>query len=222
MLPSLHHNEIIWNCTRLGETVLLLEPQVEKDVLAHVHGFSASLREAGIIGIVDVVTAYNSMAIIFETTKWDHETLIKVLKSIPVHAADYGAQTVHEILVDYNAGLDWKAVTEHTGLSKREIIERHTQPEYTVAMIGFLPGFIFLDGLDPALATPRLATPRTKIPAGSVGIGGHQTGLYSLESPGGWNIIGRTETRFFNIEANPPINLLAGDKVRFINKNGGN
>ena len=82
-------------------------------------------------------------------------------------------------------------------------------------MMGFLPGFVFLDGLDESLTVPRMESPRTKIPEGSIGIGGNQTGFYSLESPGGWNIIGRTSKSFFDQKKNPPTELQAGDKIRF-------
>ena len=96
------------------------------------------------------------------------------------------------------------------------MIARHSAPTYTVATIGFAPGFPYLSGLDPALALPRLATPRLRVPAGSVAIGGAQTGVYPRESPGGWRLIGRTPLRLFDPLRMPPSTLAPGDRVRFV------
>lgn len=101
------------------------------------------------------------------------------------------------------------------GVGADEIIERHSAGEYVVAMIGFLPGFPYLEGLDPSLHTPRRAEPRTAVPAGSVGIGGSSTGVYPFISPGGWHLIGRTPRRLFSSRRMQPSLLLAGDHVRF-------
>jgi inhibitor of KinA len=122
-----------------------------------------------------------------------------------------------EIPVCYDAefGFDLNRVAEHTKLSKREIVDLHGAGEYRVACIGFVPGFTFLSGLPKNLATPRRDVPRKEIPAGSVGIGGAQTGIYPLRSPGGWNLIGRSPLRLFDASKNPPTLLCPGDRVRF-------
>ncbi|WP_409343275.1 5-oxoprolinase subunit PxpB [Paenibacillus sp. MBLB4367] len=122
-----------------------------------------------------------------------------------------------EIPVRYGAGCgpDLEAVARYNGLTEETVIELHTQAEYTVYMLGFAPGFPYLGGLPERLATPRLETPRLAVPAGSVGIGGGQTGVYTLESPGGWQLIGRTPVSLFRPDRNPPALLDAGDKVRF-------
>src|SRR5207253_6806197 len=106
-------------------------------------------------------------------------------------------------------------VAEHTKLSGPEIINLHSTGEYRVACIGFVPGFTFLAGLPRNLATPRRDVPRKEIPPGSVGIGGAQTGIYPLSSPGGWNLIGRTPLKLFDPVKNPPTLLCPGDRVRF-------
>ncbi|MGN0739898.1 MAG: 5-oxoprolinase subunit PxpB [Treponema sp.] len=126
-------------------------------------------------------------------------------------------QTVHKIPVCYDDEFspDIKNVCAHTGLSKEEVIARHAQKEYLVYMLGFLPGFAYLGGMDTKLETPRLKTPRTKIPAGSVAIGGSQTGIYPAESPGGWQIIGKTPVKTFDIQRNPAVFFKAGDKIKF-------
>lgn len=112
-------------------------------------------------------------------------------------------------------GPDLEAVADHTGFSADEVLRRHASALYLVHLIGFTPGFPYLGGLPPELATPRLPTPRTRVPAGSVGIAGSQTGVYSLESPGGWRLIGRTPTLLFDPRRDPPSLLRAGDRLRF-------
>ena len=107
------------------------------------------------------------------------------------------------------------AVCEHTGLSEQEVIRRHTENDYLIYMLGFLPGFPYLGGLPAELATPRLKDPRTAIPAGSVGIGGEQTGIYPIAAPGGWRLIGRTPLKLFDSNRSNPILYQAGDYIRF-------
>jgi len=123
-----------------------------------------------------------------------------------------------EIPVVYGgeSGPDLAFVAAHTGLSADEVIRRHTAPTYTVYFIGFTPGFPYLGGMDVRLTAPRLETPRARVPAGSVGIAGPQTGVYPLESPGGWRIIGRTHLPLFDLSAQPPSLLSPGDEVRFV------
>jgi KipI family sensor histidine kinase inhibitor len=112
-------------------------------------------------------------------------------------------------------GPDLDVIARHTGLSTAEVIRRHSEGEYVVYFIGFMPGFAYMGGLDPQLATPRQDEPRLSIPAGSVGIGGEQTGIYPLASPGGWQLLGRTALPLFDPTQNPPTLLRPGDRVRF-------
>jgi len=123
-----------------------------------------------------------------------------------------------EIPVCYGGewGPDLDFVARHAGLTTAEVIRRHAAAEYTVYMMGFLPGFPYLGGLDVSIAAPRLETPRRRVPAGSVGIAGEQTGIYPLASPGGWRLIGRTEVALFDLTARPPCLLAPGDQVQFI------
>jgi KipI family sensor histidine kinase inhibitor len=119
-------------------------------------------------------------------------------------------------------GPDMANVSSHTKLDEREIIERHTARDYYCYMLGFTPGFSYLGGLDEKLATPRLKTPRALIPAGSVGIAGSQTGAYSIDSPGGWQLIGRTPLRLFDPQnSENPTLVDAGDWIRFRGVSGG-
>ncbi|VTU07968.1 Sporulation inhibitor kipI [Actinobacillus indolicus] len=124
------------------------------------------------------------------------------LVEIPVHyGGEYGEDLYH--------------VADYHKTTPEEIIRRHTEPTYTVFMMGFQPGFPYLGGLPENLHTPRRDVPRTKVPAGSVGIGGSQTGIYPFTSPGGWQLLGKTYTQLFDVNQTPPVLLKAGDQVRF-------
>lgn len=125
---------------------------------------------------------------------------------------------VIEIPVSYGgkSGPDLPQLSRHTGLDIDEIIRRHSAPEYLVQCLGFMAGFAYLGGLDPSLAIPRKKTPSASIPAGAVAIGGHYTGIYPSATPGGWHIIGHTESRLFDPQGNPPCLLKPGDRLRFV------
>ncbi|MBQ2183710.1 MAG: 5-oxoprolinase subunit PxpB, partial [Lachnospiraceae bacterium] len=115
---------------------------------------------------------------------------------------------------EYGPDLDY--VAEYHQMSKEEVIKLHTEAEYLIYMLGFTPGFSYMGGMDERIATPRLKTPRVLIPAGSVGIAGGQTGIYPIDSPGGWQLIGRTPVRMYDAERQTPILLDAGLHVRFV------
>jgi len=123
-----------------------------------------------------------------------------------------------EIPVCYGGenGPDLEAVAAHCGLTAAEVIGRHAAGDYVVDFLGFAPGFAYLSGMDPRLATPRLETPRRRVPAGSVGIGGSQTGVYSFATPGGWSLIGRTPLKLFDAEREPMALVAIGDHLRFV------
>jgi KipI family sensor histidine kinase inhibitor len=137
----------------------------------------------------------------------------------PIKTAEHVVDAdVVEIPVCYGGefGPDLDAVAAHASISVDEVIDRHLRANYDVAMLGFMPGFPYLRGLDATLHTPRLATPRTRVPAGSVAIGGAQTGIYPRELPGGWRIIGRTPLVLFDPARDVPALLWPGQKVRFV------
>ena len=106
-------------------------------------------------------------------------------------------------------------MADQLGMSETEIINIHKSVDYKIYMLGFLPGFVYLGGLDERIHMPRLDVPRTKIPERSVGIGGNQTGVYPMESPGGWRLIGSTPLNFYNLVNNPPVLCEAGEYIRF-------
>jgi inhibitor of KinA len=191
------------------------------------------LQRAAIPGIIELAPAYTSVAVFFDpiavlkstvTTNGVVDELAKRIRSAITPASRRhrrrtaaGRPGLIEIPVCYDPefGFDLDRVAEHTKLSEREIVDLHGTREYRVACIGFVPGFTFLAGLPKNLATPRRDVPRKEIPAGSVGIGGAQTGIYPSRSPGGWNLIGRTPLRLFDPTKNPPSLLAPGDRVRF-------
>jgi inhibitor of KinA len=190
------------------------------------------LRSAGISGVIELAPAYTTVAVFFDPNAvakasgsphdlfdWLATKIRNALSSTLARRDRRSAATprVVEIPVCYDSKFapDFDRVTEHAKVSRSEVVDLHSTAEYRVACIGFVPGFPFLAGLPKKLATPRRDTPRKEIPPGSVGIGGAQTGIYPLRSPGGWNLIGRTPLRLFDPETNPPTLLCAGDRVRF-------
>jgi inhibitor of KinA len=189
------------------------------------------LQSSAIPGVIELAPAYTSVAVFFnpitvakatETPDKIFDWLATRIRAAVAGAADLGraarsrSQTI-EIPVCYDPefALDIDDVAHRANISPSEVIRLHSAAEYRVACIGFVPGFPFLTGLPKKLATPRRDVPRKEIPPGSVGIGGAQTGIYPLRSPGGWNLIGRTPLRLFDPERNPPVLLRAGERVRF-------
>ena len=172
-------------------------------------------------GVQDIIPSYTTLLLILEPSSADPESLISVVRhrwSDLVHDTGRIQQRPEVVIpVAYGGegGPDLLDVAHSTGLEPEEVIARHTGGSYQVGAIGFAPGFAFLIGLPPELATPRRATPRTRVPAGSVGIGGAQTGIYSLPTPGGWSLIGRTTLKMFDPDREPPSLLRAGDRIRF-------
>jgi KipI family sensor histidine kinase inhibitor len=168
--------------------------------------------------VSEVVPGMNNLTLILRRPVLDMQDVAQRLLAVwPKLDANHVAGRDIEIPVIYGGadGPDLDIVARHTGLSTREVIERHSQGKYIVYFIGFMPGFAYMGGLEPALATPRRDQPRLSIPAGSVGIGGEQTGIYPMTSPGGWQLLGRTALQLFDPSQTPPTLLRPGDRVRF-------
>ncbi|WP_219212459.1 5-oxoprolinase subunit PxpB [Variovorax boronicumulans] len=169
--------------------------------------------------VQEVLPGMNNLTLLFDPLQVDAAELeIQVLAAWPqLDAAAIEGRTI-EIPVAYGGehGPDLGDVAAHTGLTPAEVVRRHSAGEYVVYLLGFLPGFAFMGGLAPELATPRRTEPRVAVPARSVGIGGAQTGIYPLVSPGGWQLIGRTSLALFDPSAEEPTLLRAGDRVRFV------
>ncbi|NNU14764.1 5-oxoprolinase subunit PxpB [Parvularcula sp. ZS-1/3] len=169
---------------------------------------------------LDVVAGLESVAVLFDPAGLSlaqaEELLAQQLASFsPSEAPQAGGDIIIPVRYGGEAGPDLAVVAERAGVAEADIIAMHTSSVYTVSVVGFLPGFAYLEGLNEALATPRRAQPRPRVAAGSVGIGGALSGIYSLPGPGGWNIIGRTELTLFDPQAEEPFTLKAGMRVRF-------
>lgn len=170
-------------------------------------------RTAGVQGITP---GMNNLTLSFDPLNTEAEALAQVVLTLwhqPPRKQVAGRRV--EIAVRYD-GPDLDDVARHCDLSADEVVRRHAAAEYVVYFIGFQPGFAYLGGLDASLHTPRRAEPRAAVPAGSVGIGGAQTGIYPLATPGGWQLIGRTALPLFDPQAEPPTLLAPGDRVRFV------
>jgi KipI family sensor histidine kinase inhibitor len=195
----------------VGERGLL----VEVEELETVHRVHAALRALDRPGVVELVPGYRTLLLVAEQGRAEVlDELAADLPELELPDADEVAGELVEIPVRYD-GEDLPEVARLTGLDAEEVVRRHTAPEYTVAFLGFSPGFPYLVGLDPALEVPRRDTPRTSIPAGSVGLAGGQTGIYPTASPGGWQLIGRTEVTLFDPDRDPPALLAPGSRLRF-------
>jgi len=213
----------------LGETALLLRfgDGLDPAVSARVHAAATVLRAAQLPGLVDIAPAYATLALHYEPAAWldanggkpwrNFGAAVRAVLAAPPIEGTLAPRVV-EVSVCYGGdfGPDLDALASHANLAPAEVIARHVGVVYTVAMLGFAPGFAYLFGLDPALQMPRRASPRTRVPAGSVAIGGAQTGIYPSELPGGWQLIGRTPLVLFDARRDPPSLLMPGDRVRFI------
>jgi inhibitor of KinA len=220
--------------TPLGDSAVILHVRdafegAPDETLDEVLGYSDFLRRANLTGITEVAPAYTTVALYYDPNRAvaagaDSNSVFEwVAAKIQTEIANgnirlkRSAGSAIEIPACYDEkfALDLDEVTNHVGLSMEEVIELHSSATYRVNCLGFTPGFAYLSGLPSKLATPRRPVPRKQVPAGSIGIGGAQTGIYPITSPGGWNIIGRTALKLFNPKKNPPAMLCAGDTVRF-------
>jgi len=212
----------------LGETALLLcfGTRIDAALNARVHEVATTLAAAHLPGIVDIVPAYAALALHYEPLQWAQgngglpwhhvaAAVRAVLRMPPENLATTSALVEIPVCYGGEFGPDLDALARHANLDADEVIARHSAAEYRVAMLGFAPGFPYLLGLDPTLHAPRRANPRTRVPAGSVAIGGAQTGIYPTELPGGWQLIGRTPSMLFDAQRMPPSLLAPGDRVRF-------
>lgn len=205
-----------------GDSALLIEfgkdinPETNRKITALVQ----LMREQHIEGIVDVIPAFCSLLINYDPRVLSYEELKERMEHLLKMETKIEAtrKRIFEIPVCYGGeyGPDIENIAEHAGLSVEEVIKIHSSKDYLIYMLGFLPGFTYLGGLDERIHTPRLASPRLKIRAGSVGIGGSQTGIYPLDSPGGWQLMGMTPVRTYDPERQTPILVEAGDYIRFI------
>jgi KipI family sensor histidine kinase inhibitor len=190
--------------------------------MAAVRGLAEAVREADLPGVIDVVPSPGRVTVVYDPPRISSHaslrTRIETIEAADVGAVAAGDVARHEILVCYGGDLgpDLDEVCTIHRIDSDRFMALHTEPDYLVEAIGFLPGFGYFTGLPAMLATPRRTTPRRVVPAGSVGIGGSQTGAYPCASPGGWNLVGSTPTRLFDASRPRPALLAVGDRVRFV------
>jgi inhibitor of KinA len=182
---------------------------ISLEVHGQVTGILRSLERDPFHGLVNLHPGYASLLVVFDPLVIGHEEVEREIRRRDAGHGEVEVRTV-EIPVRYD-GPDLGDVARLCGLSEREVVERHTGAEYVVYFVGFVPGFAYLGGLPAELAVPRLESPRKRVAAGSVGIAGNQTGVYPIETPGGWRLIGRTEAKMFDGRSL----LETGDHVRF-------
>ena len=204
-----------------GDRALTVEfgNSIDEKINARLMGFIRGLSQERIKGIEEFVPSFRSVLIHYNPAVLSYDKMSRIVKQAadkPVTEETHKKRIVTvPVCYDERYGPDIKDVAEHAGLSVEEVISIHTSTPYLVYMLGFQPGFPYLGGLDKRICCPRLTTPRVRLEAGSVGIGGEQTGLYPMESPGGWRIIGVTPVRCYNPDKEKPIPYMAGDHIRF-------
>ena len=206
----------------LGESALLIQlgERIEGEINAQAIALAEALRSARLPGVLDVAPAYASVCVHYAPAQAGvrERLLAAIHASLETAApAPIPSKALVEIPVCYGDefGPDLDEVAQRAQLGSHDVVVRHSAAEYRVAMLGFAPGFPYLLGLVDALHTPRRASPRTRVPAGSIAIGGAQTGIYPRELPGGWNLIGRTPLQLFDVGRDPPALLAPGMRVRF-------
>lgn len=217
----------------LGDAALIVQlgEGISPVIHKRVRSLQLSLETQSFKGFIEAVPAYNNVTIYYNpfivhqaypdvkgTTSFQKVSLF--IQEMVTNLTDHNQleESIITIPVLYGGqwGPDLEDVAHHNDLTPEEVIQLHSSEDYLVYMIGFAPGFPFLGGMDKRIATPRRETPRLTIPAGSVGIAGEQTGVYPLETPGGWQIIGRTPLDLFLPKQSPPTLLQSGNKVRFV------
>lgn len=212
----------------LGDAALLISlgDRIDAELNARTVALADALRAAQLPGVLDIAPAYASVCVRYEPLAWSGTRELPLaaisarvstfVDNAPIASPNSGSDVI-EIPVCYGGdfGPDLDIVAAHAQLPAETVIARHADGDYRVAMLGFAPGFPYLLGLHDALQVARRSNPRTRVPAGSVAIGGAQTGIYPRELPGGWHIIGRTPLVLFDATCDPPALLGAGQRVRF-------
>ena len=204
-----------------GDSALSVEfgNEISEAMSRNIRAYKTLLEKAGIPGIVETVPTYRSLMVYYDPLVIRYGPLREKLEQLlsEMGEAEIAPGPVLEIPVLYGGemGPDLPFVAENAGLSEEEVVRIHSSAEYLIYMLGFTPGFAYLGGMDERIAAPRLRQPRVRIPAGSVGIAGTQTGVYPIDSPGGWQLIGRTPVKMYDPDRGKPILPEAGQYIRF-------
>jgi KipI family sensor histidine kinase inhibitor len=205
-----------------GDRALVVEfgNKISEDINSRVRSMMIAVERENIEGIIEITPTYRSLMIHYNPMKISYSKLLTDLKILEkkLKDIDIPLPEIIEIPVLYNGenGPDIINVAEHNNITTQEVIDIHSSREYLIYMLGFTPGFPYLGGMDERISTPRLGTPRTKINSGSIGIAGSQTGIYPIDSPGGWQIIGKTPLNLYDAFRDPPILLDPGNYIKFV------
>jgi inhibitor of KinA len=204
-----------------GDSALIVEfeDRIDPAVNARAVAVAERLQADPVAGVRDVVPTYRSVAVYFDPLQTNHDALVARLEqdaARPVRAVRRRLEAIR-IPVCYGGelGPDLARVAEFGKMSESDVVDLHVDATYHVFMLGFMPGFAYMGSVDARIAAPRHETPRVRVPRGSVGIAGAQTGIYPAETPGGWQLIGRTPVRPFDSARPEPFLIKAGDDVRF-------
>ena len=206
----------------VGDQALAIEfaNRIDPVVNRHLQQIGRYILKQHLSAVKTIIPAYRTLTVTFDGGQTSFEELKDQLEPLIEKSmnAPLPSSKTWLIPVCYGGkyGPDLAFIAEHAGMSEEEVIALHSSKDYLIYMLGFLPGFCYLGGLDERLHTPRLATPRIKIDAGSVGIGGSQTGIYPMDSPGGWQLMGMTPVKTYDPERETPILVEAGDYIRFV------
>ena len=205
-----------------GDQGLVVEfgDTIDPGINRRVRDLFVAVSADSVAGVVDLTPTYRSLLVTYDPRRVSLSELVSTLRlrAASLARAEVPPPRILEVPTVYGGafGPDLPFVAAHNSLGEQEVVDIHAGTDYLVYMMGFSPGFPYLGGMSPRIATPRLKTPRTAIPAGSVGIAQQQTGIYPVESPGGWQLIGRTPVVLFDPERRPPVLLEAGDFIRFV------
>lgn len=203
-----------------GDTAILVqfENEISPENNSRVQSLAAMISDAAVPGVIETIPTYSSLLVNYDPTVVTFAELSRTLNSFELDGGvSSSGSFVYTVPVCYGGeyGEDLGDVASHANLSVEETVERHSGVCYRIYMLGFLPGFAYLGGLDETIACPRLSSPRKSIAPGSVGIGGNQTGVYPVASPGGWRLIGKTPLKLYDPERAEPILYRAGDYIKF-------
>ncbi len=205
-----------------GDAALVVEfgSEISDAINDKVQAMGKSILDAQLLGVREVIPTFRSLMVTFDPVQTHFSALCRKLKKLEKNCqiSEGTKKRVIKIPCCYSGafGPDMADLAAHAGMSEQEVIAVHSGTDYRIYMMGFLPGFAYLGGLDKRLEMPRLKTPRVRIPAGAVGIGGSQTGVYPLDSPGGWRLIGRTPLELYDPKHSPYILCHAGEYIRFV------
>ena len=204
-----------------GDEAMVIEfgKTIDEEINNRVISMATSIRNKRIKGVREILPTYRSLMVFYNPKKISYIRLVSTVKALGFKEKEGEEEEKKTLIVpccyDDSFGPDLSDMSKELGLTKEEIVKIHSEKKYKIYMLGFLPGFVYLGGLDKRINIPRLQTPRTKIPARSFGIGGAQTGVYPVDSPGGWRLIGSTPLDFYDIKREDPILCEAGEYIRF-------